>query len=87
MIKLGDKVNDTLTGFYGVVIAKSIYLNGCVQYLIQPKGLKDDGGKKDSEWIDEGQLIITEKAEIVPDKAEKDPGGGVRKVPSGLNHP
>ena len=87
MIKLSDKVNDTITGFEGTVIAKAIYLNGCVQYLIQPRGLKNDGGKKESEWIDEGQLIVTEIVEMIPDKDEKDPGGGIRKIPSGLNHP
>ncbi len=86
MIELKDKVEDMITGFSGTAIAKSIYLNGCVQYLVQPKGLKDDGGKKESEWFDEGQLCITEVAEMVP-VVEDDPGGGVRKSPTGLNHP
>lgn len=81
MIKLGDKVDDTISGFEGTVIAKAIYLNGCVQYLIQPRGLKAVGGKKESEWIDEGQLIITEVAEMIPDKDEEAPGGGVRSHP------
>ncbi|MBA7661254.1 hypothetical protein ES703_69269 [subsurface metagenome] len=83
MIKLGDKVKDTITGLEGTAVAKIWYMNGCIQYEVQPKGLKD-GTIIKSVWIDEGQLIV-KKAKIKIEK-EKPPGGS-RSVPSGSSHP
>ena len=89
MIKLGDKVTDTITGFKGIVTAKAIYLNGCVQFQVQPKGLKDEEIIK-SEWIDEGQLIVLrisatvdKEGNIIEDGPEEKPGpgGGFRNHP------
>ena len=81
MIKLGDKVKDTITDFEGTAIAQAKYLNGCVQYLVQPKGLKDSE-IIGSVWIDEGQLIVTLAAEnTIIDGNEIGPGGGVRNHP------
>ena len=39
--KLGCKAKDTITGFNGVVIAVTEWLNGCVRATIQPQELKD----------------------------------------------
>lgn len=33
-IQLGDKVKDIVTGYEGVVVVKSIFLNGCIQYAV-----------------------------------------------------
>lgn len=76
MIKLGDKVKDTITGFEGIAIAKCIYLNGCVSYQVRTKGLKD-GRIIEGEWIDEQQLTEKSKAEA----------GGPGDVPSEFSHP
>ena len=87
MIELGDKVKDTITDFEGIATAKAIYLNGCIQFLVQPRGLKDTEIIK-SEWIDEGQLIQAEVAKaILAEKKEEAPGGGIRNMPSGMSHP
>lgn len=83
MINLGDKVKDTITGLEGIVIAKIIYLNGCIQYEVQPKGLDKDGKIIKSAWIDEGQLIPKKRTKV---EKEKGPGGS-GSVPSGLSHP
>ena len=84
MIKIGDKVKDTVTGLEGMVVAKIIYMNGCIQYEIQPKGLKD-GKIIKSAWIDEGQLIVKKETKKKEDKER--PPGGSGNVPSGFNHP
>ena len=61
MIKLGSKVKDMITGFEGIAIAKTVYLNGCVQIQVQSKKLKD-GEIIKAEWIDELRLVhIKEK--------------------------
>lgn len=41
MINLGSIARDKITGFVGVVIAKTEWLNGCRRFTIQPQELKD----------------------------------------------
>jgi hypothetical protein len=57
MINLGDKVKDSVTGFEGIVVGKTTWLNGCTRIGIQSDVLKD-GLPKDVQWIDEPQLKI-----------------------------
>lgn len=54
MIKLGDKVQDIVTGLKGIVTAKAEYLNGCVQFFIEPKA-KDNSPVK-GDYVDISQL-------------------------------
>lgn len=77
-IKLGDKVKDKLTDLEGTAVAKAVYLNGCIQYQIMPKELKDSKPVEDI-WIDEVQLELLEANDI----EEPEPiHGGVRSHPS-----
>ncbi len=80
MIELGDKVKDTVTDLKGMAIAKANYLNGCIQFLVQPRGLKEKEIIK-SEWIDEGQLVVLARPSEQVDKNETGPGGGIRSHP------
>ncbi|MBA7629929.1 hypothetical protein ES703_37436 [subsurface metagenome] len=84
MIKIGDIVKDTVTGLEGMAVAKIIYMTGCVQFEIQPKGLKD-GLIIKSAWIDEGQLVVKKEAKVKKDK-EKPPGGSGH-IPGEFSHP
>ena len=59
MIKLGDVVKDRLTGFSGVAVSRIEYLNGCIQYEVQPEGLGKDGVPVKALWFDAQRL--TEK--------------------------
>jgi len=43
MIRLGDVAKDRVTGFEGVTVARIEYLNGCIQYQLQPAGLGEKG--------------------------------------------
>jgi hypothetical protein len=71
----GDEVKDSITGFKGIVVAQTKWLNGCVRYLIQPQNLKD-GKTVEAESVDEGQLIMVKAAKPVKKtKGEEDPGG------------
>ena len=36
-IKLGDKVRDEITGMEGIVVARTKFLNGCIQYSVAQK--------------------------------------------------
>lgn len=59
-IKLGDVAKDTITGFEGVVVARTEWLNNCVRLSLQPKKLQDNGKPIDSETFDETQLVVVE---------------------------
>jgi len=77
-IRLGDEVEHTITGLKGVVTAKTIYLNGCVQYEVQPRDLHQ-GMIVEAAWIDEPQLKL-----ILPTKQKKKDKprhGGMRNHP------
>ncbi len=58
-IKLGQRVRDKITGFTGVAVSRCEYLNGCIQYSVQPPVDEKNLIPKD-QWIDEQQLIKTE---------------------------
>lgn len=76
-IKLGDKVKDKLTDLEGTAIAKSIYLNGCVQFQIMPRELKDSKPVEDI-WIDSVQLELMEETNI---EEPEERHGGIRNHP------
>lgn len=83
MIELGDKVKDIITGFEGIVVAKTEWLNGCVRCNIQPQKLKD-GKMLDTETIDEQQLRIVKKANR---KLKERPGGNRPAIKMGMDTP
>lgn len=64
MIDLGDEVQDVVTGFVGVAVARHDYLNGCSRFSVQPKVGKD-GKVPEAVTFDEPQLKVT-KAKKVP---------------------
>jgi hypothetical protein len=63
-IQLGDKVKDRVTGFTGIVISRTEWLNGCIRIGIQPQELKD-GKSIEAEWYDAQQVEILESGAIV----------------------
>lgn len=82
MIKLGDKVKDTVTGFVGIATAKIEFLNGCVQFHVRPTMAKPK--KNETSKYPEGTYIDVEQLEVVGSrkKTKSQPsGGGVRKYP------
>ena len=73
MIKLGDKVKCKITGFTGIVVAKTEFLNGCIQYNVAPKVTKDNKYPEDIN-IDENSLEVINKK--VPPRRRKSSNGG-----------
>jgi len=64
-IKLGDKVKCKVTGFVGIAIARTEFLNGCIQYSVVPKCKKGDTKMPEEMGIDEQSL------EVIPKKKKK----------------
>ena len=51
MIKLGSEVRHIITGFTGIATARCEYLNGCVQYCVQPRELDKDGKMQEAMYM------------------------------------
>ena len=71
MINLGDKVKDVVTGFTGIVIARTEWLVGCVRCVVQPP-VDKDGKVPENQAFDEPQLELI-KAKAVSLVVEPEP--------------
>ena len=83
-VNLGDEVIDLVTGFKGIAIGRSVFLNGCVRVGIQAKADKD-GKVTDAIWFDEPQLKVTKRGavKICP----QDTGGPIPSTPTHHSNP
>jgi len=61
MINLGNKVRNTINGFSGMAIARTEFLHGCAQIMVESSELKD-GKPVESQVFDEQNLETTEEA-------------------------
>lgn len=60
-IELGDVAKDTISGFEGVVVAITDWLNGCRRLTLSPKTIHD-GKPVDSYTFDVEQIELVKKA-------------------------
>jgi hypothetical protein len=58
--ELGDTARDSITGFEGVVIGVTNWLNGCVRLVLQPKSLESTGKPVDAQTFDIQQMLLIE---------------------------
>ena len=56
-VELGQTAKDTISGFKGVVIGRTEWLNGCVRVGLQPP-VDKDGKVPDAYWIDIEQAEV-----------------------------
>lgn len=64
-IELGDKVKCKITGFTGIVIARSDWLYGCVRFVVQPQSPgKGESIRFSTESFDEPQLELLKKGVV-----------------------
>lgn len=84
-IRLGDLVQDKITGAKGIVIARTQWLNQCDRYFVQPQELKDGEPVKPRDF-DEGDLVLLEEDplgyEREEDGASTPANGGPRPAPT-----
>lgn len=68
-IELGDKVKDLITGFEGIAVAKTEFINGCVQFSVAKQLKKGEIGEP---CIDSKSLRIVKKKAVNLDEDEED---------------
>ncbi len=85
---LGFTVKDQISGFTGVVTAKTEWLNGCIRYGVKSRELKD-GKPIAAEWFDQDDLLVLPGVDQVTLKAPltegatMTPTGGPRPMETG----
>jgi len=91
-IHLGDKVKCRYTGYQGIVVARTEFINGCIQMSVAQKYDKKSPEGSEEMPIDEASLIILdtklrkktkqkikeeeETLEALEDEGEEDEGTG-----------
>jgi hypothetical protein len=78
--QFNQKVRDKVTGFEGIILGRTEYATGCIQYGVCPSKLTADGKVPDWHWFDGGRLI-----EVISDgeiKVDKEAGGPHPSAPS-----
>jgi hypothetical protein len=76
MIKLGNRVKDSITGFTGIATARSQFITGCDQISITPENHKGT----DPKWFDEGRIVFVDHG-INTDTIQAEKKGGPQSVP------
>ena len=75
-VELGDIAKDSVSGFTGIVIAKTNFLFGCTRIGLKSRELHD-GKTIDAEWFDEPQIEVVEKQAVASEsRPRKDRTGG-----------
>lgn len=84
-IGLGDDAKDGITGFRGIVVADTTWLNGCRRLVLQPTKLDKDGKPRPSETFDVEQLVLVKRGERGKSRVEAPPRkvGGPNPAPVG----
>jgi hypothetical protein len=78
-IALGDIARDTISGYEGVVVARTEWINNCVRFTLQAKKLTADGKPVEAVTFDafDLELVSTREPPVEPVKH-----GGPRPEPS-----
>lgn len=85
-IDLGSRVKCKITGFEGVVIARTEWLSGCTRVTVKPEKLKD-GKTIEAETFDEPEVEVIGVHRMVKERQkaakqeEKQKRGGPRPEP------
>lgn len=60
-ILLGDQVMDSLTGYKGIAVSRSEWLNRDAQIGIQSQDLTKEGQIRSVEWVSEKQVVVVKQ--------------------------
>ena len=63
-INLGDEVKDKISGFMGIAIAVTKWINGCIRVTVSPTDLDKDGKVRENQSFDEETVVVTKAAKV-----------------------
>ena len=82
MFNLGDRVKDIISGYSGIVVARTMWLYGCDRYTVHPEKLDQDGKVPDGCSFDEPQLKLVKAGVVKTSVVTPLFTGGPRPEPS-----
>ena len=56
--RLGQRVRDKISGYEGVVVARTEWLWGCVRYGVRSEKLDKEGLPLEDKWFDEDEILV-----------------------------
>ncbi len=62
---LGHEVKDKVSDYKGVVTSVTFDLYGCVQALVRPSKLREDGDFQSGAWLDVGRLKVISNSPLM----------------------
>jgi hypothetical protein len=65
-VRLGDEVQDLLSGVKGIAIGRTSWITGCDHIQIKPQGTTPDGNQRESLAVDEPMVKILKRAKVLP---------------------
>ncbi len=77
-VQLGDEALDVVSGFSGICVARTEWLNGCWRMTLQPVGLDKDGKPQETQTFDDFQLRVVTPRRLPAGNKET---GGPRDAP------
>jgi len=80
-VKLGNKVRDTLSGYEGMAVAKTVWASGNVTISVEPTELQENGQPIASQAFDVHRLVITSEPAIPVSEESEAPTGGPQNDP------
>lgn len=78
-VKLGKEYRDSISGFSGIAVARTVYLYNCVRIMLSPTKLKPDGDFLPDTWFDEPALVAVRSKKVIKTKRGAT-GGPTRSV-------
>jgi hypothetical protein len=79
--ELGCELKDVVTGYTGIVMARTEYFTGCKHYALQSRKLDKNSKTKEWEYFDESRLVSTGKNIKLQETVNKPPSGPMPNVP------
>ncbi len=76
-VELGDKVKCKHSGFVGIAVSRTEFINGCIQYEVIPK-VKKNNELVEGAAIDSQSLQVVTKAKKKVEVEEETNGGPMR---------
>ena len=73
-IKLGYKYKDKISGFTGIAVSSTKFINGCDRISLQAK-VDKDGSLPKEKWFDDIQLVQVGKIAALEIKTKNKTGG------------
>lgn len=82
--ELGDLARDRVSGYEGIIIARTEWLNRCIRVGLQARGSQASGKPLDDCWCDIEQVEILQKGAYALKKSQT---GGPMPTPQRLADP